>query len=167
MTSAGARAAIVSLTLSFEPAAEQIATLRNLISDLCAPHVASEDELSRLLLAAHELLENIVKYTAHGNAEFHFALTPVENGGSQALLRTKNAAARARSEDARERLDALAAAADPGVFYDEMIRASARRDGSGLGLARVAAEGEMRLSYALERDVLTISAELIVSERPR
>ena len=47
----------VSLTLLFEPLVEQIASLRSAMSDLCAPHVTDADELSRLLLAAHELLE--------------------------------------------------------------------------------------------------------------
>ncbi len=164
MTPAGASAARASLSLRFEPQAEQIAHVRNLISELCSPHIANEDELSRLLLATHELLENIVKYTASGIAEFQFALVPTE-AGLKAVVRTSNCATEARLEDARTRLDALARAADPAAFYDEMIRASARRDGSGLGLARITAESEMVLGYAVERDVLTISAELIVSDR--
>lgn len=164
MTAVGADAARVSLSLRFEPQAEQIAHLRNLISELCANHIASADELSRLLLATHELLENIVKYTASGAAEFHFELTPSAEG-LRALVRTSNSAAPDRREDARARLDALARTADPASFYDQMIRDSARRDGSGLGLARILAESEMELRYVIERDVLTISAELIVSER--
>jgi hypothetical protein len=155
----------VSLTLSFEPLAEQIASLRSAVSDLCAPHVHDADELSRVLLAAHELLENIVKYSSGGMAEFHFALEDTK-GGLRARLRTKNRAEPARRSDTRRRLDALAAADDPVAHYDEMIRESAgRRDGSGLGLARILAESEMDLKYREEDDLLVITAEVTVSER--
>ena len=164
MTGARALATRVSLSLSFEPRAEQIASLRDLISDLCAPHVESADALSRLLLAAHELLENIVKYAASGSAQFSFELVPV-SGGLNAVLRTSNRATPERLEDARRRLDELARARDPVAFYDEMIRTSARLGGSGLGLARILAESELRLGYEIARDVLTISAELIVSRQ--
>jgi hypothetical protein len=160
--SEGAR---VSLTLSFEPLVEQIASLRSAMSDLCAPHVTDADELSRLLLAAHELLENIVKYSSGGMAEFHFALEPGERG-LRARLRTKNSALPERLTDTRQRLDALAAAQDKVAHYDAMIRESAgRRDGSGLGLARILAESEMDLRYSIDRGTLTITAEIAVSER--
>jgi hypothetical protein len=155
----------VSLTLSFEPLAEQIASLRGAVSDLCAPHVADADELSRVLLAMHELLENIVKYSSGGMAEFHFALE-CTGGGLRARLRTTNRAEPERLRDTQQRLDALAAAPDPVAHYDEMIRESAgRRDGSGLGLARILAESEMALQYRIERGVLVITAEVMVSER--
>jgi hypothetical protein len=155
----------VSLTLSFEPLAEQIASLRGAVSDLCAPHVADADELSRLLLAAHELLENIVKYSSGGTAEFHFALEDGERGLC-ARLRTKNRAHPERLADTQRRLDALAAAKDKVAHYDEMIRESAaRRDGSGLGLARILAESEMDLRYSIEQGALIIIAEITISER--
>jgi hypothetical protein len=157
----------VSLTLSFEPLAEQIASLRSAMSDLCGPHVADADELSRLLLAAHELLENIVKYSSGGMAEFHFALERAETG-LRARLRTKNRAEPERLSDTRQRLDALAAARDPVAHYDDMIRESAgRRDGSGLGLARILAESEMTLQYSIEHGTLVITAEIVISERAR
>jgi hypothetical protein len=155
----------VSLTLSFEPLAEQIASLRSAVSDLCTPHIADADELSRVLLAAHELLENIVKYSSGGMAEFHFALE-CTGSGLRARLRTMNRAEPERLSDTQRRLDALAAAADPVTHYDEMIRESAgRRDGSGLGLARILAESEMALQYRIEQGVLIITAEVMVSER--
>jgi two-component sensor histidine kinase len=157
--------ALVSLTLSFEPLAEQIASLRGAVSDLCAPRVADADELSRVLLATHELLENIVKYSSGGMAEFHFALERTESG-LRARLRTKNRAEPERLSDTRRRLDALAAAHDPVAHYDEMIRESAgRRDGSGLGLARILAESEMDLQYRIDEGLLVITAEVLVSER--
>ena len=165
MTEPGQARALVSLTLCFQPRAEQIGSFRNLIADLCTPHLTDPDQLSRVLLAAHELLENIVKYSSDGVAEFHFTLEAGENG-PLVRLRTKNRTHPERMADARRRLDALAAAGDPVLHYDELIRASAgQRDVSGLGLARIPAESEMRLRYATEQDWLILTAEGGASER--
>ena len=159
--------ALVSLTLSFQPLAEQIASLRCLVSDLCKPHIADPDQLSCVLLAAHELLENIVKYSSDGSAEFHFALEMLPTG-LRVRLRTKNRTHPERLADAGRRIDALVAAGDPVAHYDELIRESAgRRDVSGLGLARIPAEAEMQLRYVVEQDWLVLTAEGTAGERGR
>jgi len=165
MTDPSDARALVSLSLSFQPLANQIGPLRTLVSDLCKPHLADADGLSRLLLAAHELLENIVKYSTGEAAEFHLLLES-NDAGLRVHLRTKNRAAPERMADARWRLDALAQAPDPVAHYDELIRESAgRRDVSGLGLARIPAESEMQLRYATEQDWLILTAEGSASVR--
>ena len=159
MTGSGESRALVSLTLSFQPLAEQIGSIRSAVSDLCKPYLTDPDVLSRVLLATHELLENIVKYSTDGSAEFHVALEASDTR-LRVRLRTKNRAHPERLDDARRRLDALDAASDPIAHYDELIRAAAgRRDVSGLGLARIPAESEMRLLYAIEQDCLVVTAE--------
>jgi hypothetical protein len=150
---------LVSLTLSFRPLAEQIASLRATVSDLCRPHLSGADELSRVLLATHELLENIVKYSSDGAAEFHCHLESGPHGVS-VRLRTKNRALPERLDDTLQRLAALEAASDPVTHYDDLIRAAAgRRDGSGLGLARIPAESDMVLRCATDQDWLVLTAE--------
>lgn len=160
--------ALVSLTLSFQPLAEQIAGLRGVLSDLCRPHLADADHLSRVLLAAHEMLENIVKYSSDGMAEFHLTVEATD-AALRVRLRTKNRTHPDRLADAQRRIDALIAASDPLVHYDDLIRASAgRRDVSGLGLARIPAESEMQLRYTIEQDclILTAASETSRSGRP-
>ena len=165
MTQASKLRAHVSLTLCFVPLAEQIDGLRTTLSDLCKPYLLDADDLSRVLLAAHELLENIVKYSLGGAAEFHFALECTEPG-LRVRLRTKNLAHPDRLTDVRRRLDALRAAPDPISHYDELIRAAAgRRDGSGLGLARIPAESELELGYAIEHGYLVLTAEGAANEK--
>ncbi len=165
MSEASDLGARVALTLCFEPLAEQIGSLRSALSDLCKPHLGDPDELSRVLLAAHELLENIVKYSTGTIAEFHFALEPA-GAGLRVRLRTKNCAHPERLADVQRRLDALRAARDPVSHYDELIRAAAgRRDGSGLGLARIPAESELTLGYEIEQDCLILTAEGMASEK--
>ena len=49
---------------------------------------------------------------------------------------------------------------DPLVFYQKTMRANAhRRGGSGLGLARIRAEGEMDLRYQVDDGHVSIFAE--------
>lgn len=159
MTGSSDARALLSLTLSFQPLAQQIGSLRSALSDLCKPHLTDPDQLSRVLLAAHELLENIVKYSTGSEAEFHVALEACD-ARIRVRLRTKNRAHPDRLDDACQRLDALDAASDPVAHYDELIRSSAgRRDVSGLGLARIPAESEMRLRYAVDQDWLVLTAE--------
>lgn len=159
MTPLGEVRVLVSLTLSFQPLAEQIGGLRAALSDLCRPHLASAEELSRVLLAAHELLENIVKYSSDGAAEFQCTVES-NASGLRVRLQTKNRALPERMADTRQRLAALSAAGDPVAHYDELIRAAAgRRDGSGLGLARIPAESDMKLRCATEQDWLVLTAE--------
>jgi hypothetical protein len=166
MSEASNHGARVALTLCFEPLAEQIGSLRGALSDLCKPHLADPDELSRVLLAAHELLENIVKYSTGTVAEFHFALEPAGNG-LRVRLQTKNCAHPERLADVRRRLDALRASRDPVSHYDDLIRAAAgRRDGSGLGLARIPAESELELGYLIEQDCLILTAEGMANKKP-
>lgn len=158
---------LVSLTLSFQPLAEQIGSLRSTLSDLCRPHLSSAEELSRVLLAAHELLENIVKYSSDGSAEFHCTVE-ASPSGLQVRLRTKNRALPERVADTQKRLAALDEAGDPVAHYDELIRAAAgRRDGSGLGLARIPAESDMVLRCATEQDWLVLTAESSTTLRGR
>ena len=56
-------------------------------------------------------------------------------------------------------------AQDPVAFYDRTIQASAkRRHGSGLGLARIRAEGEMELSHRIAGGRISIVAEAALAE---
>jgi hypothetical protein len=121
---------------------------------------ADEDAATRLRLAAHELLENIVKYSSPGACEFRFEVQRVGPSGLRAFVETRNVPVAVHSADAELRLAALSAATDPHAHYDSMIADSVRRPaGSGLGLARIHAETEYRLQHHFEGATLVITAE--------
>ena len=67
----------------------------------------------------------------------------------------------------REILDGVAKAPDAFTFYQQLIAARAKtRESSGLGLARICAEGEMKITYAVVgADTTVIEATTIVGER--
>ena len=61
---------------------------------------------------------------------------------------------------------ALVDAKDPAQHYDSLIRASApKAEGSGLGLARLRAEGELTVDYSIDGDQLTITVHASVEPR--
>jgi hypothetical protein len=150
---------LLALNLTFRPREEQIPTLRQMLFELSAVYVVDQDALERLLMSAHEMLENLVKYTATGACEFSFELE-ARADGTFARIRSVNRATPERLADIAERLRALRASPDPLAHYDAVIRDSAKREsGSGLGLARIHAEGELVLEYAIAGDSITITAE--------
>jgi hypothetical protein len=152
---------VVSLDVSFGEAPPQgmVTPLCHSISELCRPLLADDDAATRLRLTAHELLENIVKYSARGACEFRFQLFRHANGALRAVVQTSNVPDAAHRPDAEQRLAALTAARDPLEHYDSIIADSARQPaGSGLGLARIHAETEYRLSHRFEADALVIAA---------
>ena len=151
---------VVSLDVSFgeAPPHGMVTPLCQSLSELCRPLLGDDDAATRLRLTAHELLENIVKYSAVGGCRFRFELHHAA-GVLSAIIETSNRPAPERRADAEQRLDALTAARDPLEHYDSVIADSARRPaGSGLGLARIHAETEYRLSYRFDGPTLIITA---------
>jgi hypothetical protein len=152
---------VVSLEVSFGAAPPQgmVTPLCQSLAELCRPLLGDDDAAARLRLTAHELLENIVKYSAQRGCSFCFGLYRSAQAGFWAKVETRNVPAAANRSDAEQRLAALTAARDPLEHYDSIIADSARRPaGSGLGLARIHAETELRLSHRFEGETLVIAA---------
>jgi hypothetical protein len=104
-------------------------------------------------------MENIVKYSATSACELRFELQRSPSGSLFAQVQTTNVPRPENRADADDRLAALSAARDPLEHYDSIIADSARQPaGSGLGLARIHAETEYRLSHRFEGDALIIVA---------
>jgi hypothetical protein len=157
----GAGNPLVSLEVSFGAAPPQgmVTPLCQSLLELCRPLFQDEDAAARLRLTAHELLENIVKYSAEAGCDLNFELSRTATGALAARVQTRNVPRTENRADAEARLAALTAAADPLEHYDSIIADSAQRPaGSGLGLARIHAETEYRLSHRFEGNALFIVA---------
>lgn len=157
----GAAIPLVSLEVSFGAAPPQgmVTPLCQSLLELCRPVFQDEDAAARLRLTAHELVENIVKYSSDAACELRFELRRTGNGALEARVQTRNEPRPENRPDAEARLTALTAAEDPLEHYDSIIADSARQPaGSGLGLARIHAETEYRLSHRFEGDSLFIVA---------
>lgn len=153
-----------SIELRFPPRRGFVTRIANMVRQFCRELIGDGDGLSRVNMATHELVENVVKYSAGGMCELRveFRLdgpTPIVS------IEAANDVGGEALEALERHLVALQQAPDPVAFYDRTIRASAsRRQGSGLGLARIRAEGEMELSHRVAGGRITIRAESAIRE---
>ncbi|HYQ18056.1 MAG TPA: hypothetical protein VEQ58_19920 [Polyangiaceae bacterium] len=151
---------LVSLVVSFGEAPPQamVTPLCQSLLELCRP-MLDDDAATRLRLTAHELLENIAKYSAQEGCELSFELRRGASGALCASVQTRNVPIAENRDDVEARLRALTAARDPLEHYDSIIADSAGRPaGSGLGLARIHAETEYRLQHHFDGASLIIAA---------
>lgn len=111
---------------------------------------------ARLHMAAHELVENVLKYGSTPELGLEFELER-ESDRSIVRLRTRNSAAPEQLREVKRRVSELKAAADPIAYYDQLIRSTAPMIGmSGLGLARIRAEAGLDVDCTVEGGEVSI-----------
>jgi hypothetical protein len=154
----------VQMSLGFKGRGRLLAGARHLIVDVCNEFLACDDMTQQLLTAVQELLENLVKYSEPGASVIAFELRSID-GQPTARIHTQNRASARNLAVACELLERIIAAPDPAALYQAMVSASGEREGSGLGLARLRAEVGLSLSYAVEKDSLSIDASRSVEPR--
>jgi hypothetical protein len=142
---------------------QHLTAVRRFVAELTDSVVHDSELASRMAMATHELLENAVKYSSdpkrlvtlqlRAEAERSINVT-VLNASNEALVAPLRALVRELNE-----------APDPIANYQLMIARSLRQDtGSGLGLARIRAEAEMRLSCDFHGDLLSVSAQATIGD---
>ena len=137
--------------LNFRPNVQLVSVVRRFVSEFYQRTLGDPDGSSRVALATHELLENAVKYSKDGETTIR-----IEVGSTAVTPRVVTIMLRNRAEDfhiaaIREIVDGVAAATDAFAYYQQLLIAKAkRREGSGLGLARICAEGEMNIALRVQ-----------------
>jgi hypothetical protein len=141
-----------------------VSVIRRFIEELYEQVFDDQDVVARIAMASHELLENAVKYSDRGNPRIQISVDPT-GGGRRVTIRVDNTAIPEKLALLRSAIGEMNAAVDPLLHYQALLRRSAkRRDGSGLGLARVVAEGEMTLAMMIEGDQVCLRAQLETDE---
>ncbi len=152
--------------LQFFPSERVVAGVARLVADSCRAVFDDVETTSRFYLATYELVENLVKYSSGTSACVELELEGQDAAVSMLTIRARNRGTPERLNAVRERLTALRSAEDPVVYYDHLIAESAPRSGtSGLGLARLRAEAELDLDFAIVGEELTVSARAPIARR--
>jgi serine/threonine protein kinase len=151
---------LVSFELTFRSNVELVPIVRRFVADFYDRIIRDPDATSRIVLATHELLENAVKYAISEETRL---LVEVDRSHEPVALaiRTWNTAGEDDIAAVDQTIAAMNAHDDPARYYYEQMSASLERDRSGLGLARVAAEGEMSLSCERDGNRLCVIARRV------
>jgi len=137
---------------------DDVPDVRKFVEKVHKRIVTDMDDVSRVIMAAHELLENAVKFSADGSASLHIEIT----ANNQVCITTRNKASPDDLADLERISHEMTTASDPMSFYlSQMQRAPASRGGIGLG--RVAAEGEMEVRVKLDGDIVEVNARSALS----
>jgi anti-sigma regulatory factor (Ser/Thr protein kinase) len=154
--------------LNFKPNVALVSVVRRFVSEFYARFLSDPDGTSRVALATHELLENAVKYSKDGETTIRIEVEPPASKEPKTVrVILRNRAELANIAAIREIVDGIAKAEDAFAFYQKLIAHKAKTKGdSGLGLARICAEGEMNVTYeVVDGDVTIIRATTSVGER--
>jgi hypothetical protein len=140
--------------------------IANWLIDFCQMTIDDRDTTSRLHMAAHELVENVLKYGSTPEVGLEFELER-RNDRQIVRLRTRNTAAPEQLDEVTRRVSELRAAPDPVAYYDRLIRSTAPMVGvSGLGLARIRAEAGLDVDCSVEgREVSIVVQTTMRSEK--
>ncbi len=134
-------------------ALEDVSEIRRLVERIHLRVGSTRTDAARFAMATHELLENAIKFSIDGTARLRIEVT--ETG--EVRIQTRNRATAVHREDLATLAAELAAAADPMTFYvGLMARAPTSR--GGLGLGRIAAEGDMAIGFVFHDDVVEVHA---------
>jgi anti-sigma regulatory factor (Ser/Thr protein kinase) len=150
--------------VNFEPNVQLVSVVRRFVAEFCKRFLSDPDGVSRVALATHELLENAVKYSKDGKTTIRIEVEQTTPKLVRIVLR--NRAELAHIEAIHVVLDRVSKAEDSFTFYQQLIASNAKnKDGGGLGLARICAEGEMKLTYkVIDADTTEIEATTSVGE---
>jgi hypothetical protein len=141
------------------PGVELINSTREYLADFCKDLTGDAELTSCVALAAHELLENVLKYSSDGVAVLDVGLLQ-QHAGQVLRMKIRNRSEGTSIAELRRRIGELQAPNSPtSVYYRLLGVVDSESDESGLGLARICAEADMSLTCEVDGDEVTVVAE--------
>jgi anti-sigma regulatory factor (Ser/Thr protein kinase) len=155
----GERARNAYVELNFRPNVQLVSVVRRFVSEFYQRTLKDPDVTARVALATHELLENAVKYSKDGETTVRIEIASEGEPREIAIL-LRNRAEDRHVAAIREIVDGVTDAPDAFAYYQQLLVRKAKiKQGSGLGLARICAEGEMNIVLrVLDGDVVELEA---------
>ncbi|MCG5052677.1 MAG: hypothetical protein KA712_06930 [Myxococcales bacterium] len=156
----------LSLELTLDTDPRIVSITRRFVEQAMEKLVDDADAVFRVAMAAHELLENAAKYAENRQASLALRLEPNGDGGRQAVLTMTNQTSPDHIARLKQNFAEMNTREDPYDYYFELMRRNASdTTTSGLGLARIRAEGEMRLAFDAVGTQVLIRATAQIPER--
>ena len=132
-----------------------VSVVRRFVEESFEKVLHDADAVHRLSLAVHELLENAAKYAVGKQTALCVRYEP----HGPASIEMTNETTPEHIARLRARVREIQAAAEPFAHYQALMRRTVGVDEeSGLGLARIRAEGDLSLSLQVDGTMVTIIA---------
>ncbi len=148
-----------SIELALTPGQNLVSTVRRFVAELCADLLGDARMTTRIALATHELLDNGARHSLDGRASIRVGLRREETA-VVVQIQTTNHASPANIARLASALDDIAESPNVSGHYLILLRRAAERSrNAGLGLGRVRAEADMRLSHGVEGDLVILRAD--------
>ncbi len=140
-----------------------VSIVRRFVEESFEKLVGDPDAVFRVSLAVHELLENAAKYSVGNKTGLSVYC---ESTGHAASVTLTNQTTPEHIERLRACIAEIQDSAEPSLLYQTLMRRTfGIQEESGLGLARIRAEGELDLSLEIEGSTVTIVASCPPSRR--
>ena len=149
----------LSFGLQIQPQSRMVSIVRRFVEESFEKLVGDPEAVFRVSLAVHELLENAAKYAVGDKTGLtvHF-----ESNGSAASIKLTNETTPEHIARLRACIDEIQSSKEPFALYQTLMRRTfGVQDESGLGLARIRAEGELNLSLEIDGNMVTIIASCL------
>lgn len=132
-----------------------VSIVRRFVEESFDELLGNVDEVHRISLAVHELLENAAKYSVGKRTGLRVRIEP----DGPACIEMTNETTPEHIARLRTCVREIQAAAEPFAHYQALMRRTVGVDEeSGLGLARIRAEGDLNLSLEVNGTMVTIVA---------
>jgi anti-sigma regulatory factor (Ser/Thr protein kinase) len=136
---------------------QMVSVLRQFVETALAKLGISESRAVDVAMAAHELLENVAKYSDNRDGQLLLEVQPLDER-ARLMLTVSNRAAPANIGRLKEVIEELNATTDPFSYYLSLIQKETPEGESGVGLARIRAEAKMSLTLTIDDQQVRVSA---------
>lgn len=158
------RQILSDLELQFQPQLPRVRVVRRFVQEFYAP-LLDPDLVDRLAMVAHELIENAAKYSIDGRA--HLRIDVRSDGSNRIRVSVSNRTAADHLSTLHSMFSDMQKVPDPFAYYQQAMRRSTTLvDESGLGLARIRAEGDMEVALVSEGDRICVEASTAIAREP-